>query len=99
MTFLVLFSQIDEKSSITTNIDEMFAALSDADSGDGRIRHEHDVCHTKIIDGCQNPSSPFSWEDGGYGFRSAPPDGRRQAAGVACAAGRPDPAGCVGSRR
>ena len=56
MTFLVLISQIDEKLSITANIDEMFVALTDADRGDDRIRHKHDVCHTKIIDGCQNPS-------------------------------------------
>jgi hypothetical protein len=67
MTFLVLFSRIDEKSSITTNIDKMFPAVPDIDSGDDGIRHEHDVCHTKIIDGCQNPSSPFPWEDGAMG--------------------------------
>ena len=67
MTLLVLFSQIDEKSSITTNIDKMFPAVPDTDSGDDRIRHKHDVCHTKIIDGCQNPSSPFPWEDGAMG--------------------------------
>jgi hypothetical protein len=53
MAVPILLAAIDEKPSIGTNVDKTLCPLPDGNGGDGRIRHEHDVCHTKIIDGCQ----------------------------------------------
>ena len=49
----ILLAEIDEKPSVGANVDKRLCALPDGNGGDDRIRHEHDVCHTRIIDGSQ----------------------------------------------
>jgi hypothetical protein len=51
MALWVLVAGIDEKLSVGPNVDKTLPALPDGKGGDDRIRHEHDVCHTTIIDG------------------------------------------------
>ena len=56
MGFRVLLAQIDEKPSVGANVDKTLCALPNGNGGYDRIRHEHDVCHTKIISGYQYPN-------------------------------------------
>jgi len=53
IAFRILIAEIDEKPSVGANVDKTLSALPDRNGGDDRIRHEHDVCHTKIINECQ----------------------------------------------
>jgi len=50
MTVWILLPEIDEKSSVVANVDQRLRAVPDGDGRDDRIRHEHDICHTAIID-------------------------------------------------
>jgi hypothetical protein len=53
MAVRVLLTEFDEKPSVDTNVDKTLCPLPDGNCGDDRIRHEHDVCHKRIIDGSQ----------------------------------------------
>jgi hypothetical protein len=49
MTVRIVLARIDEKPPVSANVDKSFPALPDGHSGDDRIRHEHDVCHSLIV--------------------------------------------------